>query len=127
MINTTRTSPERVIINLDQVPYVRNSVQTIPGDIDAHSAVTMSDQATLLLNESPDELKQFYRIGPIACCRIRYPTRRVRKMGLGRGQYGFFLEFDRGTMRADQLRAKLTGYHRYRASGHASRRGSRCC
>jgi Replication-relaxation len=36
-------------------------------------------------------------------------------------QHGFFLEFDRGTMREDRLRAKFIGYHRYRASGHASR------
>ena len=40
---------------------------------------------------------------------------------LGYRQHGFFLEFDRGTMRDDRLRAKFTGYHRYRDGGHASR------
>ena len=45
------------MVNLDQVLFVRNSVQTIPAQIDAHSAVTMSDGVTtLLLQESPDEL-----------------------------------------------------------------------
>ena len=39
---------------------------------------------------------------------------------LGHKQHGFFLEFDRGTMREDRLRAKFTGYHRYRSSRHAS-------
>jgi hypothetical protein len=38
---------------------------------------------------------------------------------LGHEQRGFFLEFDRGTMRADRLRAKFVGYHRYRTSRHA--------
>jgi Replication-relaxation len=40
---------------------------------------------------------------------------------LGRRDYGFFLEFDRGTMRPAALRAKFTAYHRYRASGRAVR------
>ena len=38
---------------------------------------------------------------------------------LGRERHGFFLEFDRGTMRADRLRAKFVAYHRYRSSRHA--------
>jgi hypothetical protein len=40
---------------------------------------------------------------------------------LGHKQHGFFLEFDRGTMREDRLRAKFIGYHRYRSSRRASR------
>jgi hypothetical protein len=38
---------------------------------------------------------------------------------LGREHHGFFLEFDRGTMRADRLRAKFVAYYRYRFSRHA--------
>jgi hypothetical protein len=40
---------------------------------------------------------------------------------LGQQQHGFFLEFDRGSMRAARLRAKFLAYHRYRASAHATR------
>jgi hypothetical protein len=36
-------------------------------------------------------------------------------------EYGFFLEFDRGTVRPAALRAKFAAYHRYRVSGRAAR------
>jgi Replication-relaxation len=40
---------------------------------------------------------------------------------LGRDEYGFFLEFDRGTVRSAPLRAKFVAYHRYLASARAVR------
>jgi protein involved in plasmid replication-relaxation len=40
---------------------------------------------------------------------------------VGRHQYGFFLEFDRGTVRSAPLRAKFAAYHRYLASARAAR------
>jgi hypothetical protein len=40
---------------------------------------------------------------------------------LGRQEYGFFLEFDRGTVRPGALRAKFAAYQRYRASARAAR------
>jgi hypothetical protein len=40
---------------------------------------------------------------------------------LGQQEHGFFLEFDRGSMRPGRLRAKFMAYHRYRASVRASR------
>ena len=40
---------------------------------------------------------------------------------LGRREYGFFLEFDRGTVRPAPLRAKFAAYHRYLASARAAR------
>jgi len=40
---------------------------------------------------------------------------------LGRHQYGFFLEFGRGTVRSAHLRAKFVAYHRYFSSTRAAR------
>jgi hypothetical protein len=40
---------------------------------------------------------------------------------LGKREYGFFLEFDRGTVRSAALRAKFANYLRYRASARAAR------
>src|SRR6266852_9208196 len=40
---------------------------------------------------------------------------------LGRHECGFFLEFDRGTVRSAHLRAKFVAYHRYLASARAAR------
>src|SRR5207302_7420076 len=40
---------------------------------------------------------------------------------LGRREYGFFLEFDRGNVRPAPLRAKFAAYHRYLASARAAR------
>jgi hypothetical protein len=40
---------------------------------------------------------------------------------LGRHEYGFFLEFDRGTVRSAPLRAKFAAYYRYLASARAAR------
>ena len=40
---------------------------------------------------------------------------------LGQRYYGFFLEFDRGTVRPAPLRAKFAAYHRYLASARAAR------
>jgi hypothetical protein len=36
-------------------------------------------------------------------------------------EYGFFLEFDRATVRSAALRAKFAAYHRYRSSARAAR------
>src|SRR5437870_11826010 len=40
---------------------------------------------------------------------------------LGRRDYGFFLEFDRGTVRPAPLRAKFAAYHRYLANARAGK------
>jgi hypothetical protein len=40
---------------------------------------------------------------------------------LGRHEYGFFLELDRGTVRPAPLRAKFAAYHRYLASARAAK------
>ena len=40
---------------------------------------------------------------------------------LGRREYGFFLEFDRGTVHPAALRAKFAAYHRYKSSARAAR------
>ncbi len=40
---------------------------------------------------------------------------------LGRRDYGFFLEFDRGTVRPAPLRAKFAAYHRYLASARGGK------
>ena len=40
---------------------------------------------------------------------------------MGRRDYGFFLEFDRGTVHAAALRAKFAAYHRYQAGDWAAR------
>jgi hypothetical protein len=40
---------------------------------------------------------------------------------LGQREYGFFLEFDRGTVRPSALRAKFAAYHRYRSTPMAAR------
>jgi hypothetical protein len=40
---------------------------------------------------------------------------------LGRAEYGFFMEFDRGTVRSAPLRAKFVAYRRYFASARAAR------
>jgi len=50
----------------------------------------------------------------------------VRPDGYGllrlvRREYGFFLEFDRGTVRPAPLRARFAAYHRYLASARAAR------
>ena len=48
-------------------------------------------------------------------------TRRVWVIRLRQRDHGFFLEFDRGTVRAGPLRAKFAAYHRYLASARAAR------
>ncbi|HLG70051.1 MAG TPA: hypothetical protein VK009_06455, partial [Chloroflexota bacterium] len=37
---------------------------------------------------------------------------------LGEGRYGFFLEFDRGTMNTRDYRTKVDNYYRNRGAGH---------
>jgi hypothetical protein len=54
-----------------------------------------------------------------ACARGRFRPDGYGLVRLGHEQHGFFLEFDRGTMRADRLRAKFVAYYRYRSSRHA--------
>jgi hypothetical protein len=54
-----------------------------------------------------------------ACAHGRFRPDGYGLVRLGREQHGFFLEFDRGTMRADRLRAKFVAYYRYRSSRHA--------
>jgi hypothetical protein len=56
----------------------------------------------------------------------RVPTAEYARMGMGclvsaGREYGFFLEFDRGTVRPAALRAKFAAYHRYRLSGRGAR------
>jgi hypothetical protein len=57
--------------------------------------------------------------GAAACAHGRFRPDGYGLVHLGREQHGFFLEFDRGTMRADRLRAKFVAYYRYRSSRHA--------
>jgi hypothetical protein len=59
--------------------------------------------------------------GPAACARGRLRPDGYGVVRVGRAQHGFLLEFDRGTMRSGQLRAKFVGYHRYMVSLHAAR------
>jgi hypothetical protein len=56
-----------------------------------------------------------------ACARGRVRPDGYGLLRLGRGEYGFFVEFDRGTVHAAALRAKFAAYHRYRASDRAAR------
>jgi hypothetical protein len=59
--------------------------------------------------------------GPAACAHGRLGPDGYGLVRVGRRQRGFFLEFDRGSMHADQLRAKFAAYHRYAVSAHAAR------
>jgi len=59
--------------------------------------------------------------GASACGRGRFRPDGYGLLRLGRQQHGFFLEFDRGSMRPGRLRAKFAAYHRYRAGDHAAR------
>jgi hypothetical protein len=56
-----------------------------------------------------------------ACAHGRVRPDGYGLLRLGRQQHGFFLEFDRGSMRPGRLRAKFAAYARYRASSHAAR------
>ncbi len=57
----------------------------------------------------------------LACTRGRLRPDGYGLLRLRGRDYGFFLEFDRGTMRPRELRAKFFAYHRYRASTRAAR------
>jgi len=57
----------------------------------------------------------------LACARGRLRPDGYGLLRLRGRDYGFFLEFDRGTMRPRELRAKFSAYHRYRASRRAAR------
>ena len=56
-----------------------------------------------------------------ACAHGRLRPDGYGVLRLGRHEYGFFLEFDRGTVRSAPLRAKFVAYHRYFASARAAR------
>src|SRR5216683_5051954 len=56
-----------------------------------------------------------------ACAHSRMRPDGYGLVRLGRREYGFFLEFDRGTVRSAPLRAKFLAYHRYLASARAAR------
>jgi hypothetical protein len=56
-----------------------------------------------------------------ACARGRMRPDGYGLLRLGHREYGFFLEFDRGTVHPAALRAKFAAYHRYRASARAAR------
>ncbi len=56
-----------------------------------------------------------------ACAHGRMRPDGYGLLRLGRREYGFFLEFDRGTVRAAALRAKFAAYHRYSVSARAAR------
>jgi hypothetical protein len=55
-----------------------------------------------------------------ACAHGRLRPDGYGLLRLGRQEYGFFLEFDRGTVRPGALRAKFAAYQRYRASARAA-------
>jgi Replication-relaxation len=59
--------------------------------------------------------------GPAACAHGRLRPDGYGLLRLGAGHYGFFLEFDRGSMHAGRLRGKFAAYHRYAASTEAAR------
>ena len=56
-----------------------------------------------------------------ACAHGRMRPDGYGLLRLGRREYGFFLEFDRGTVRSAALRAKFAAYHRYRSSARSAR------
>ena len=56
-----------------------------------------------------------------ACAHGRMRPDGYGLLRLGRREYGFFLEFDRATVRPAALRAKFASYHRYRVSARAAR------
>jgi hypothetical protein len=56
-----------------------------------------------------------------ACARGRMRPDGYGLLRLRRREYGFFLEFDRGTVHPAALRAKFTAYHRYMSSVQAAR------
>jgi Replication-relaxation len=56
-----------------------------------------------------------------ACAHGRMRPDGYGLLRLGRREYGFFLEFDRGTVRPAALRAKFASYHRYSVSARAAR------
>jgi hypothetical protein len=56
-----------------------------------------------------------------ACARGRMRPDGYGLLCVGRREYGFFLEFDRGTVRPAALRAKFAAYHRYQVSPRADR------
>src|SRR6266700_2727348 len=55
-----------------------------------------------------------------ACAHARLRPDGYGVLRLGQRYYGFFLEFDRGTVRSAPLRAKFGAYHRYLASARAA-------
>ena len=56
-----------------------------------------------------------------ACAHGRLRPDGYGLLRLGQRDYGFFLEFDRGTVRPAPLRAKFAAFHRYLASARAAR------
>ncbi len=60
-------------------------------------------------------------LSPAACANGRMRPDGYGLLRLGRREYGFFLEFDRGTVRPAALRAKFASYHRYCVSARATR------
>ncbi len=56
-----------------------------------------------------------------ACAQGRVRPDGYGLLRLGQREHGFFLEFDRGTVRPAALRAKLAAYQRLRASARATR------
>jgi protein involved in plasmid replication-relaxation len=58
--------------------------------------------------------------GPAACAHGRLRPDGYGLLRLGTQYYGFFLEFDRGSMHAGRLRAKFIAYHRFAASPAAT-------
>jgi hypothetical protein len=59
--------------------------------------------------------------GPAACARGRLRPDGYGLVRVGGQPHGFFLEFDRGTMRPGQLRAKFVAYQRYMVGRDATR------
>jgi hypothetical protein len=57
-----------------------------------------------------------------ACARGRMRPDGYGLLRLGRREYGFFVEFDRGTVRPSARRAKFTAYNRYRSTPNGGAR-----
>ncbi len=86
------------------------------GFLDAFVAVGAPSADVTLWRAEPE-----VRLVRAACAHGRLRPDGYGVMRLGQRDYGFFLEFDRGTVRPAPLRAKFAAYHRYLASARAAR------
>jgi len=89
------------------------------GFLDAFVAVGAPSADVTLWRAEPEV--RLVRLVRAACAHGRLRPDGYGVMRLGQRDYGFFLEFDRGTVRPAPLRAKFAAYHRYLASARAAR------